>query len=407
MSTRPYLKAVASYIACTLLGSLTSALKKNASLHSDAVFSPASCPTSATQTFAPSDEKRIAASRPMPPAAPVITATLPSSLPTLEEPRALVVGHDFVEHRLFSLRVVEIVIDHVVAERLPRHLSVLQLCDGFAHRVRKPFDVGLVCVAFELGRQLELLLDAMEARRQQGGEGEIWVGVRAGDSRLASQVLPVADDPEAAGAVVMAPGQRRRCPAARGVTLVRVDVGREKDRELGCVRDVAGKVLLEGLRLSVEHVPAALPEARMDVARAADPAVVGLGHEGDGATVLVRDLLDAVLVDHMVVRNRQRVREAEVDLLLPRPGLPLRALHLDPRGLHALAYGADEGLVVGRSQDVVVEDVGDRWGEVDVVLRVRFGERFFEQVELELRPEHGLEAQLAGALDLRAQNLPG
>src|SRR5258707_5861575 len=81
MSTRPYLKAVASYIACTLLGSLTSALKKNASLHSDAVFSPASCPTSATHTFAPSDEKRIAASRPMPPAAPVITATFPSNLP--------------------------------------------------------------------------------------------------------------------------------------------------------------------------------------------------------------------------------------------------------------------------------------------------------------------------------------
>src|SRR5258708_13635973 len=81
MSTRPSLKAVASYIACTLLGSATSALKKNASLHSAAVFSPASCPTSATQTFAPSDEKRIAASRPMPPAAPVITATFPSNLP--------------------------------------------------------------------------------------------------------------------------------------------------------------------------------------------------------------------------------------------------------------------------------------------------------------------------------------
>src|SRR3989454_8110545 len=70
-------------MASTLLGSVTSALKKKASLHSAAVFSPASTPTSATHTLAPSSENRSAASRPMPPAAPVITATLPSSRPTL------------------------------------------------------------------------------------------------------------------------------------------------------------------------------------------------------------------------------------------------------------------------------------------------------------------------------------
>src|SRR5437588_4721299 len=64
---------------CTLFGSDTSAWKKNASLHSAAVFSPASVPTSAMQTLAPSDENSMAASRPMPPAAPVMTATLPAS----------------------------------------------------------------------------------------------------------------------------------------------------------------------------------------------------------------------------------------------------------------------------------------------------------------------------------------
>jgi len=80
---RPYRFFVSAYIACTLFGSLTSALKKNASRHSEAAFSPASAPTSATQTCAPSLENRIAASRPMPPAAPVITATLPSSLPAI------------------------------------------------------------------------------------------------------------------------------------------------------------------------------------------------------------------------------------------------------------------------------------------------------------------------------------
>src|SRR6266581_5472537 len=112
---RPYRLSVSAYIACTLLGSLTSALKKNASLHSAAVFSPASAPMSATHTLAPSLEKRRAASRPIPPAAPVITATLPSSRPikppsaALEEPLALVPGHDLVELRLLRTREVEVV----------------------------------------------------------------------------------------------------------------------------------------------------------------------------------------------------------------------------------------------------------------------------------------------------------
>ena len=70
-------------MAWTLFGSLTSALTKNASLHSDAVFSPASTPMSATHTLAPSLENSSAASRPMPLAAPVMTATLRSSLPIL------------------------------------------------------------------------------------------------------------------------------------------------------------------------------------------------------------------------------------------------------------------------------------------------------------------------------------
>jgi len=49
---------------------------------------PGPRPTSATHTFAPSAEKRIAASCPMPPAAPVMTATLPSSRPVCVTPRS-------------------------------------------------------------------------------------------------------------------------------------------------------------------------------------------------------------------------------------------------------------------------------------------------------------------------------
>src|SRR5215211_810829 len=68
-------------MACTLPGSATFTSWKKASRHSVAVASPFSGSTSATQMLAPSPEKRIAASRPMPPAAPVITATFPSRRP--------------------------------------------------------------------------------------------------------------------------------------------------------------------------------------------------------------------------------------------------------------------------------------------------------------------------------------
>ena len=77
----PYRSAAAAYIACTLAGSATSTCWKKASRASDAVCSPDSTLMSATQTPAPSAEKRSAASRPMPLPAPVMTTIFPSSRP--------------------------------------------------------------------------------------------------------------------------------------------------------------------------------------------------------------------------------------------------------------------------------------------------------------------------------------
>src|SRR5437762_14318099 len=209
---RPYLFSVSAYISCTFFASLTSAAKKNASRHSDAVFSPASRPTSATHTRAPSDEKSSAASRPIPPAAPVMTATLPSSLPTLEEALALVVGHDLVEQRLLGAGVVEVVVDHVVAERGAGHRPPLEVADRLPERAREPLHVRLISVALELGRQLELLLHPAQPGGQQGGEAKVRIDVGAGDARFGAQVLAVADDAEPARPVVVAPRERGRRP---------------------------------------------------------------------------------------------------------------------------------------------------------------------------------------------------
>ena len=215
----------------------------------------------------------------------------------------------------------------------------------------------------------------------------------------------MADDAKTAGAVVVSPRQRGRRPASRGKALVGVDVGGEEDRKLRRVGDVASEVVLENLGLAVECVPRLLPQARVHVARASDPAVVRLGHERDGTAVLMRHLFDAVLVDDVVVGHRQRVRKTEVDLLLSGPRLALGALDLDARGLHALADRADERFVVGGGQDVVVEDVGHRGRQVPVVLGVGLGVRLLEQEEFELGAEHRLIPEGSGALDLRPEHL--
>src|SRR5207247_9852097 len=73
-------------------------------------------------------------------------------LPTLEEPLPLVGGHDLVEKRLLGPRVVAVVVDDVLAERLPRHLAVLEALDRVPQRVREALHVRLVRVAFELRR---------------------------------------------------------------------------------------------------------------------------------------------------------------------------------------------------------------------------------------------------------------
>src|SRR6187551_977547 len=78
----PKRSAVAAHIARTASSSATSTANAKASPeHSETVSSASAMSRSATQTFAPSSVKRIAASRPMPPPAPVMTQTFPLNLP--------------------------------------------------------------------------------------------------------------------------------------------------------------------------------------------------------------------------------------------------------------------------------------------------------------------------------------
>src|SRR4029077_17499787 len=92
-----------------------------------------------------------------------------------------------------------------------------------------------------------------QPRREQRREREVRVDVPARDPCLDALRAPMADDPEPARAVVVPPGERRRRPAPRGITLVRVDVRREEERELLRARDPAGEEALERLAAAGER----------------------------------------------------------------------------------------------------------------------------------------------------------
>ena len=86
-------------------------------------------------------------------------------LATLEEPLPLVPGHDAVEQVLLGARVVEVVVDHLVAEA-PRAIEPLERRDRLAQGVREAVGVGFVGVALERRRQLELPARSRAARRR-------------------------------------------------------------------------------------------------------------------------------------------------------------------------------------------------------------------------------------------------
>src|SRR6185436_10298798 len=118
--------------------------------------------------------------------------------------------------------------------------------DRLAQRRRERLGLALgVCVALQLRAGVGAVLDAVEPRGEQGRVAEIGVHVGAGYPALDAPRGPVADDPEAAGAVVAAPRDRGGRPALRGVALVRVDRGSDEQGQLPDVVAHAAEIVAE------------------------------------------------------------------------------------------------------------------------------------------------------------------
>src|ERR1700730_1906774 len=110
-----------------------------------------------------------------------------TGLATLEHPLALVGCHDLIEEALLGARVVQIVIDDLVAKQLARHRPGLETSDRLAQRTREALDIGLVRVAFEGRAELELLFDAVQPGGKQRAEREVRIRVSTRNPRLRAQ----------------------------------------------------------------------------------------------------------------------------------------------------------------------------------------------------------------------------
>src|SRR3954454_7483754 len=264
-SIPPKRATAAAYMPCTSSAEVTSARTNSPSISSASALPPSSS-RSATTTCAPSAANRRALARPMPLAAPVMTATLPSSLPAnspplsgrdlhtrplpradggecadlaaatssqaLESPESLPVGHRGVVGGELHAGGVRVVVDHIVAEGLACRCAGLEQLAGVAQRRRHARLVGGVRVARERLLQRQLLLDAVQAGGDGGGQGQVGVHVAAGHPVLHPQRRAVPDHPQRAGAVVEPPCHRGGREAAQREPLVRVDVRRHEQGEL-------------------------------------------------------------------------------------------------------------------------------------------------------------------------------
>src|SRR5262245_6521385 len=178
------------------------------------VVAAAAASMSHTTMRAPSEAKRTDAARPIPIPAPVMSATLPSSLDpipssplsdSLEVPDQFPVGDGLIERLLLEAAVVQVVVDDVRPEGLARHCRPIELVEGLAQRLRHLGQLRvLVGIALVERGWLELLRDAVESRGDRRGEGEVRVGVGARDAVLHPEARPLAAEAEAARAVVPA-----------------------------------------------------------------------------------------------------------------------------------------------------------------------------------------------------------
>ena len=167
------------------------------------------------------------------------------------------------------------------------------------------------------------------------------------------------------------------------------DPGDERLGDIGELQRIVG---------AVERVDLALEQAHMGMHGRAGVLPEWLGHERRPHPLFQRDLFDDVAERHHVVGHRQRIREAQIDLLLSGRAFVVAELHRDPHELQGVDRMPTE---VGGGVHRLVEVAGvvGRNGHRPVL-----GARL-EQEELDLRMHIAGEAEVVGFAQLTTQHV--
>ncbi len=145
--------------------------------------------------------------------------------------------------------------DNILAERLAHQRRILEQHRGVGQRNRQPFDIGALVGVADTGLgQLKAPLDTVQPSSNESRHRQVLVDITAGNPAFDPDVLPVANHPQGAGAIVQPPSQRRRRETAIGKSLVGVNGRRIAQREFAQRGQLAGDEAAEHRRHAVRPV---------------------------------------------------------------------------------------------------------------------------------------------------------
>ena len=266
----------------------------------------------------------------------------------------------------------------------------------------------LVEVLRDLRRRRQPPADAVQARRQAGGEGQIGIAGGVGTAQLHPGSLPPGrGNADQGGAVSRGPGHAAGRLIPRHQPLVGVDQGigqgAEAPHMLQKARDelIGQRRQLPGVRLIIKGV-LPLPEQRhVHMHAAAGHAGDGLGHESGVKAVFLGQGLHRQLEGHDVVGGAEGVGIFKVDLVLPGGHLVVAGLDFKAHLLQAQADLPAGGLPVVQGAQVKVSGlVAGAGGGAAVLVGL-------EQEELQLRPGVEGEAHVLRLPDGLLEHVPG
>ena len=228
-----------------------------------------------------------------------------------------------------------VVINHLIAEGVARHLTVRKECRRFLQGGGHPRGVGRVGVAPKAGASGS---DSSTPRRPaatRAASARYGLTSPPGTRHSTRSEGPCPTTRKAQVRLSSPQSKRRGRERAFHEALVTVDVGSEKEGELFGVGDLSREEVLEDLREAViafageDRRAVGVAQREVYVAGVTFSLVV-LGHEGDAAALLRGDLLGAEFEETVLITLVDQFGVLKGDLVLTEVALAFERLDVMP-----------------------------------------------------------------------------